>query len=199
MMRTLDTDTDELRRSRDKENENAKPARFDESDGIHRSCQYSSSRLERISRTDSTDKRQRRPIYPAAASIRIRWPWKRRGLNSQVRTSWLGAGSQRAEYEWYSWIRYLTVVLVAYLNTIAVIDSKSQDNEGLVSPPGMVWAFSIVIFFSIVLVALDGYWDRRWRRGLDGTCAGVFWFYFWLRYPALVLVTIIATRRGLQH
>ena len=123
---------------------------------------------------------------------------KRRGLDSQVRTIWLGAGSERAEYEWYSWIRYLTVVLVAYLNTIAVIDSKSQDNEGLVSPPRMVWAFSIVIFSSIVLVAIDGYWDRRWHRGLDGTCAGVFWFYFWLRYPALVLVTIIATRRGLQ-
>jgi len=123
---------------------------------------------------------------------------KRRGLDSQVRTSWLGKRSERAEYEWYSWIRYLAVVLVAYLNTIAVIDSKSQDNEGLVSPPRMAWAFSVVIFFSIVLLAIDGYWDRRWRRGLNRTYARVFWFYFWLRYPALVLATITATRRGLH-
>jgi uncharacterized membrane protein len=123
---------------------------------------------------------------------------KRRSLDSQVRTSWLGKRSERAEYEWYSWIRYLAVIFMAYLNTIAVIDSKLQDNEGVVSPLRMVWASSVVIFLSIVLLATDAYWDRKWRRGLNGTYARVFWFYFWLRYPALVLATITAAKRGLQ-
>ena len=129
------------------------------------------------------------------------WGWerkKRRGLDLVVRTSWLGNRSERSEYEWYSWIRYLAVILVVYLNTFAVIDSKSPGSEGLVSPLRMVWATSIVIFFSIVLLAIDSYWDRSWRRGLNRKYARVFWFYFWVRYPALVLATITTTKRGLQ-
>jgi len=129
------------------------------------------------------------------------WGWekkKRRGLDLVVRASWLGNRSERGEYEWYSWIRYLAVILVAYLNTFAVIDSKVPGSKSLVSPLRMVWAASIVIFFSIVLLAIDSYWDRRWRCALNRTYARVFWFYFWLRYPALVLATITATKRGLQ-
>lgn len=123
---------------------------------------------------------------------------KGRGLDMQVRLPAFGMQSERAEYAWYSWIRYLVIILLAYLNSIGAIDSEPPDHDGLVSPARMVCAFAAVIVFSIALLAIDGYWDRRRRRGLSGIHAAIFWSYFWLRYPALILATIIATKRGLQ-
>jgi hypothetical protein len=127
--------------------------------------------------------------------------WERkkcRGLEAQARPSGFGMISERTEYEWYSWIRYLVIMLLTYVNAIRVIDFEAQNEEGLVSPVRTFWACSAVILFSIGLFAVDGYWDRRRRRGLSWSQASVFWSYFWLRYPALILATIIAARRGLQ-
>ena len=127
--------------------------------------------------------------------------WERRkcrGLDAQGRPSRFGMRSERAEYEWYSWIRYLVIILLTYINAVGVIDSEPQQTEILVSPVRMVWAFSAVILLSSALLAIDGYWDRRRQRKLSRIHAGVFWAYFWLRYLALILATITATKRGLQ-
>ena len=127
------------------------------------------------------------------------WEKKKcRGLNAQVQSGKFGMRSERTEYECYSWVRYLAIILLTYVNTIGVIDSEPQDSDGLVSPVHMLSAFSVVILFSIGLLAIDGYWDRKRQHRLSGICATVFWPYFWLRYPALILATIVATRRGLQ-
>jgi hypothetical protein len=128
------------------------------------------------------------------------YDWERkkwRGLDAQGRTGTFGMRSERAEYEWYSWIRYLVIILLTYVNAVGVIDSGRQNTESLVLPARMFWAFSVVILFSILLVAIDAYWDRRRQQGLSGIYGVVFWSYFWLRYPALILATITATERGL--
>ena len=127
--------------------------------------------------------------------------WERkkcRGLDARVRPSRFGMRSERAEYDWYSWIRYLVIILLTYINAVGAIDSQFQDTESHVSPVRMVWAFFAVILFSIALLAIDGYWDRRRKRGWSRIYAIAFWLYFWLRYPALILATITATERGLQ-
>jgi hypothetical protein len=123
---------------------------------------------------------------------------KCRGLDAKVRSGGFGTQSERAEYEWYAWIRYLAVILVTCLNTTWLMNSEPQNTEPLVSPSRMFWAFSVVIFVSIVLLATDCYWDRRRQRRLSRIHASLFWSYFWLRYPFLVWMTITATRRGLQ-
>jgi hypothetical protein len=108
------------------------------------------------------------------------WESKKcRGLDVQAPSGRFGQRSERAEHEWYSWSRYLAIILLTYLNSVGVIDSEAQYNERFVSPARMFWAFSAVILFSIVLLAIDGYWDRRRRRGLSRIHAGVFWSYFW--------------------
>ncbi len=106
--------------------------------------------------------------------------------------------SERAEYEAYSWIRYLAAILLTYLNTIDVFNYERQDNDTIVSPIRMFWAFSVLILFSIGLLAIDGFWDRMRRRRLTRVYEMAFWSYFWLRYPALFLATMTATKRGLQ-
>ena len=58
---------------------------------------------------------------------------KRRGLDLQVRTNWLGKRQERATYEWYSWIRYLAIILLTYINVVGVIDSEPEKNAGLAS------------------------------------------------------------------
>jgi hypothetical protein len=55
--------------------------------------------------------------------------------------------SERAEYESYSWIRYLVIMLLTYVNAVGVIDSEAQNKEGLVSPIRMFWSFSVVTLF----------------------------------------------------
>ncbi len=127
--------------------------------------------------------------------------WERkkgRGLNAQARPGTFGLRSERAEYEWYSWARYLAIILLTYINTVGFLDSQSPNTGNLISPIRMVRAVSIAIFFSIVLLVIDSYWDLTRRRGLSGIYASIFWSYFWLRYPSLILVTITATKRGLH-
>lgn len=123
---------------------------------------------------------------------------KQRGLDVQARPGRLGMRSERAEYEAYSWIRYLAAILLTYLNTIDVFNYERQDNDTIVSPIRMFWAFSVLILFSIGLLAIDGFWDRMRRRRLTRVYEMAFWSYFWLRYPALFLATMTATKRGLQ-
>jgi hypothetical protein len=129
------------------------------------------------------------------------YSWERkkcRGLDACVRPGTFGTRSERAEYEWYSWIRYAVIILLTYVNTIGLIDSKLQERESFASPSRMFWTFSIVILFSIALLAVDGYWDRRRAHGFSRIYTRVFWSYFWLRYPILIIATITATMRGLQ-
>jgi hypothetical protein len=90
--------------------------------------------------------------------------WERkkcRGLDIQVRPVTLGMRSDRAECEWYFWIRYLVTILLAFVNAVEVVDSEPQHAESRVSRVRIFRAFSVVIFFSILLLAIDGYWDRR--------------------------------------
>lgn len=123
---------------------------------------------------------------------------KRRGLSLQTRTTRLGKRSERAVYEWYSWIRYLGIILLTYINAMSVIESEPGKTAAFESPVRMFWLFLIVILFAIALLEIDGYWDRQRRQGLNGIQTALFWSYFWLRYPALILATIQATRQGLQ-
>jgi hypothetical protein len=127
--------------------------------------------------------------------------WERkkcRGLDAQAQPRTFGAQSEQVEYEWYSWIRFFVTMLLTYLNAVGAIDSEPKYNDGLVSPVRMFWSFCAVILFSIGLLAIDGYWDRKRRRGLSGRQKSIFWSYFWLRYPALILATITATKQGLH-
>jgi hypothetical protein len=123
---------------------------------------------------------------------------KRRGLDSQLRPGAFEMRSERAEYESYSRMRYLAVIVLTYLNSAAVIDSEARDNALFVSPGRLFSVFFLAILFSAILLAIDSYWDRRTRRGLTGIPAGLFWSYFFLRYPALILATITATKMALQ-
>jgi hypothetical protein len=129
------------------------------------------------------------------------YSWERRkarGLNEQHRPSAFGKQSERREYEWYSWIRYLVIILLTYMNAAAVVDSETREIDLSVSPTRMLWGLSDVLLLSIALFIIDGFWDRRRQRGSGGVEAGVFWSYFWLRYPALILATIAATKHALR-
>jgi hypothetical protein len=47
--------------------------------------------------------------------------WERkkcRGLATQARPSTFGMRSERTEYESYSWIRYLVIMLLTYVNAV---------------------------------------------------------------------------------
>ena len=123
---------------------------------------------------------------------------KRRGLSLQTRATRLRKRSEQVEYEWYSWIRYLGIILLTYINATGVIESEPRKIAVFESPVRMFWLFLIVILFAIALLEIDRYWDRQRRQGLNGIQTALFWSYFWLRYPALILATIQATRQGLQ-
>jgi hypothetical protein len=128
------------------------------------------------------------------------YSWEKRkcnGLDVEVRSSGFGKQSEQAEYDDWCWIRYPAIILVTFLYSVMVIGSKPQGNTGLVSTWRMIWAFSPVILFSIALIAIDRYLDRRRRGGLSRSQTCAFWTYFWLRYPALILATITATKWGL--
>lgn len=119
---------------------------------------------------------------------------KQRGLDRCVRT---GKWSEATEYEWYSWIRYLAVILLTYSNAVPALESDPERNDGPKSPVRLLFLFCIVILFSIALLAIDGYWERYRPRRFNKTQTAAFWSYFWLRYPALIFVTIQLARRGL--
>jgi hypothetical protein len=123
---------------------------------------------------------------------------KRRGLSTELRPGIFGMRSEQAEYTWYSRGRYLVIVLLTYLNSVGLISASSGPAASADAPVNAAWAFSAVIVFSILLIMVDDYWDQ-WRRDrLSRGRAFIFWLYFWLRYPVLIIATIIATRRGLQ-
>ncbi len=104
---------------------------------------------------------------------------------------------ERTTYGWYSWVRYLIIILLTYINTVAVLNSGPDNHESFVSPLRVVSLFLIVILFSIALLIIDGYWDRR-RGELMGSRKTLFFLYFWIRYPALIFATIQLTRRGFE-
>jgi hypothetical protein len=120
---------------------------------------------------------------------------KRRGLDARAGSGFGGSSSERADYRWYSWIRYLTMILLTYINTLVLETSQDQVEE---NPSRLLEAISLVIILSIVLLLVDGLWERKRRRVLSGFFSGFFWSYFWLRYPVLIAATIAAARRGLQ-
>lgn len=124
--------------------------------------------------------------------------WERRKLRGFDPDVPEGEWSEARQYAWYSWIRYLAVILLTYINAIAIIESRREQNEGLQSPLRMLWLFCIVVLFSVALVAIDGYWERYRLRGLNNSQTALFWSYFWLRYPALIFITIQLTTRGLH-
>jgi hypothetical protein len=116
---------------------------------------------------------------------------KLRGLDSRVRPE---GSSERAEYRWYSWVRYLTVVALTYLNTFVLVVSQIPGRE---NPSDVLAAILLVIVLVLLLHVVDNFWDRKRPRGLSRVHRGLFWSYFWARYPALILATIAAATRGL--
>jgi hypothetical protein len=127
------------------------------------------------------------------------WERKKRfGLDVQARSAAFCKWSEQTDYELYSWIRYLVIMLLTYVNTVGVIAAEPESVEGLISLVRLFWTFSVAILFSIILLAIDRYLDRSRRRGLNRIQASFFWSYFWLRHPALILVTLSAAKRGLQ-
>jgi hypothetical protein len=119
---------------------------------------------------------------------------KRRGLDSRVRSR-SGFPTERAEYQWYSWIQYLLTILLTYINALVLLTSQDQHEE---NPIRLLEAISLVIMLSIVLLLFDGLWERERRRGQPGICSVIFWSYFWLRYPVLIVATLQAAKLGLQ-
>jgi hypothetical protein len=120
---------------------------------------------------------------------------KRRGLDARRGSGFGGFSSERADYRWYSWIRYLTMILLTYLNALVLGISQDQGEE---NPSRLLEAISLVIALSIVLLLVDDLWERKSRRKRSGVFSGFFWSYFWLRYPVLIAATIVAARRGLE-
>lgn len=123
---------------------------------------------------------------------------KRRTLVTPARLGALRKPSERREYAWYAWIRYLMTILIAYVNAMGLIGSEPQRAATVLSPFRTLCAISAVILFSIALLAIDGYWDRSRQGPPTAIRAWIFWFYFWLRYPALILATFEATSRTWQ-
>jgi hypothetical protein len=123
---------------------------------------------------------------------------KRHGLDAQSQNGRQIQGRKRSTYGWYSWARYLAMILLTYINAIAIMNSEPQKDSGLVSSSRMFWLFLIVILLAIALLTIDGYWDRRRRDELRRAWKVLFWLYFWIRYPVLVIATVQLTRMGLQ-
>jgi len=90
------------------------------------------------------------------------------------------------------------MILLTYINAIAILNSETEKDSGIVSSSRMFWLFLIVILLAIALLAIDGYWDRRQREELRPAWKVLFWLYFWIRYPILVIATIQLTHVGLQ-
>jgi hypothetical protein len=76
---------------------------------------------------------------------------KRRGLDAQALNGrQIGLeGRERSTYGWYSWVRYLGMILLTYINVVALMDSEPERDDGLVQPLRMFWLFLIVILISI--------------------------------------------------
>ena len=55
-----------------------------------------------------------------------------------------------------------------------------------------------LIIFTFLLPAIDRYWDRKRPFRFSGFHAGLFWAYFSLRYPILILATLVAIKRALE-
>lgn len=120
---------------------------------------------------------------------------KHRGLDSRVRARPSGFPTETAEYRWYSWIQYLLTILLTYLNALVLLTSEDRHEE---NPIRLLGAISSVITLSIVLLFFDGLWERKRRRNLSRICSVIFWSYFWLRYPALIVATLQPAKFGLQ-
>jgi hypothetical protein len=121
---------------------------------------------------------------------------KLRGLDPSVRPIALGSSSERAEYRRYSWVRYLTIVTLTYINTLVLTVSRVRGEENSARVLG---ATALILLVATVLHAVDSFWDRKRRRGLRRIEAGIFWSYFWLRYPALILATVTAGKWAIQQ
>lgn len=111
---------------------------------------------------------------------------------------WARAQRGSGEYRRYSWVRYLTIVLLTYVNVVGVVESKPENYSGVASPIRMLAMISLLLLFSLALLAIDGYWGRQRPAEFSGLRRLIFWFYFWLRYPALICATVEVTKRGLE-
>jgi hypothetical protein len=100
---------------------------------------------------------------------------------------------------WYSWVRYLAVILLTYITYLWVFDPHSGRSAAFTSPSRVLCLGWVLLLFSIALLATDGYWDLKLRRGrgLSGPQRAAFWSYFVLRYPLLIVGTMQVIRRGL--
>jgi hypothetical protein len=98
---------------------------------------------------------------------------------------------------WHSWVRYLAVILLTYVTSMWIFDGGSARNTAVVSPARLLCLAWVLLLFSIALLATDGYWDLKHRKGLSGAQRAAFWSYFVLRYPLLIVGTMQVIRRGL--
>ena len=128
--------------------------------------------------------------------------WERRkrdAANRQASAVWIGPSYKPAEYRSYSWIRYLAIILITYINVEPILTSEPPTQPVLFSPARIFYLFSLVVLLSIAFLKIDNYWDRRRARTITTPQAFLFWCYFWIRYPALIAATIQATRGGLTR
>lgn len=98
---------------------------------------------------------------------------------------------------WYSWVRYLSIILLTYVTYLWIFDPNIRRSEATTSPARLLCLAWVLLLFSVALLATDGYWELKRRRGLSGPQRAPFWSYFVLRYPLLILGTTQVIRRGL--
>ena len=71
-------------------------------------------------------------------------------MDVQARSAAFCKWSEQTDYELYSWIRYLVIMLLTYVNTVGVIASEPESVEGLISLVRLFWTFLVAILFSII-------------------------------------------------
>lgn len=95
-------------------------------------------------------------------------------------------------------MRYFTLIVLVYLNTALFTESLPRPESSPILLGRLVSAAFVVLGFFVALILADRYWDGKEERALGSLESRIFSIYWWLRYPALILVTFFATRFGLQ-
>jgi hypothetical protein len=126
--------------------------------------------------------------------------WERRnrpGLKANARP---GRDENRSEdpgYMGYWWVRYPVIILITYLNAIGLFDSNPRQKSHAASALRFLEPLFSLIICTFLLLAIDRYWDRKRPSRFTRFDAGLFWSYFSVRYPILILATLIATKHSL--
>lgn len=123
---------------------------------------------------------------------------KKRHRGLSTRGYWIFP-SEADNYAWYSWMRYGMVMIATHLATRDVLQPPGVKIQLPVSLLRFLLAAGMVVGFFALLIIMDRFWDKkRNRQELSESQELYFWAYWWLRYPLFILVTVWATKFGLQ-